>query len=274
MSIRVDSSSLITGAVVVGVPGLGVLAESVPSTGEHGAGYLYPSLEFPADNGKEVRGLITTWPTQGTLTAFEDSSFEYDGASDTFAFQMYVDGVAVGAPQTVTITVGAGATYNDTLSESVATAESVSGLMTFSGAISETVSLLDQLSTGNVFNETHAAAVTPEDSLASAATLSASLAEAVTLLDASSNGSLYNEVLAASVSLSDVLASTATLTGTIAESAALSDEMNALADFQATLTEGVTAGDLVATQAEQATLPRKALTARITALSFSARVDT
>lgn len=107
MSIRVDSSSLIAGSVVVGVPGLGVLAEAVPSTGEHGAGYLYDSLEFPADSGKEVRGLITTWPTQGTLTAFEDSSFEYDGASDTFAFQMYVDGVATGTPQTVTITVGA-----------------------------------------------------------------------------------------------------------------------------------------------------------------------
>ena len=105
MSIRVDTSPLIFGAVVVGVPGLGVLAEAVSSTGEHGAGYLYDSLEFPADNGKEVRGLITTWPTLGTLTAFEDSSFEYDGASDTFAFQMYVDGQPVGAPQTVTLVI-------------------------------------------------------------------------------------------------------------------------------------------------------------------------
>jgi hypothetical protein len=106
MSIRVDSSPLIAGAVVVGDPGLGVLAEAVPSTGEHGAGYIYDSLEFPADSGKEVRGLITTWPTLGTLTAFEDSSFEYDGASDTFAFQMYVDGVAVGTPQTVSVNTG------------------------------------------------------------------------------------------------------------------------------------------------------------------------
>lgn len=107
MSIRVDSSSLIAGAVVVGVPGLGVLAEAVPSTGEHGAGFLYASLAFPGDNGKEVRGLITSWPTLGTLTAFEDSSFEYDGPTDAFAFQMYVDGVAVGTPQAVTMTVGA-----------------------------------------------------------------------------------------------------------------------------------------------------------------------
>lgn len=106
MSIRVDTSPLIAGAVVVGVSGLGVLAEHVPSTGEHGGGFLYNSLAFPDDNGKEVRGFITRWPTLGTLVAFEDSSFEYDGASDTFEFQMYVDGLPVGVPQTVTLVVG------------------------------------------------------------------------------------------------------------------------------------------------------------------------
>ena len=105
MSIRVDTSPLISGAVVVGVPGLGALAEHVPSTGEHGGGFLYASLAFPDDNGKEVRGFITRWPTLGTLVAYEDSSFEYDGPSDTFAFQMYVDGVAVGTPQTVTLVI-------------------------------------------------------------------------------------------------------------------------------------------------------------------------
>ena len=113
MSIRVDSSSLIAGAVVVGDPGLGVLAEAVPSTGEHGAGYLYDSLEFPADNGKEVRGFITRWPTLGTLVAYEDSGFEYDGASDSFEFQMYVDGLPVGAPQTVTLVIGAPVVSSD-----------------------------------------------------------------------------------------------------------------------------------------------------------------
>ena len=253
MSIRVDTSSLITGSVVVGVPGLGVLAEQVPSTGEHGAGYLYASLEFPADAGKEVRGLITTWPTLGTLTAFEDSSFEYDGVSDTFAFQMYVDGVAVGTPQTVTVTVGAGATYNDSISESTTLADAAATTNMLTALLAETVSLLDQLNTGNVFNEAHAAAVT--------------------LLDASSNGSLYTEGLTASVALSDALANTVTLTGAVTESMALSDALNALATFQATLSEAVAAGDLVATQADQATLPRKALTARITALSFAARVQ-
>lgn len=136
MSIRVDSSSLITGAVVVGDPGLGVLAEMVPSTGEHGAGYLYASLEFPADNGKEVRGLVTAWPTLGTLTAFEDSSFEYDGPTDTFAFQMYVDGVATGTPQTVTVTVGAGGEGTLSAQEAGADTAAIAGAVIVSGAMS------------------------------------------------------------------------------------------------------------------------------------------
>lgn len=106
MSVRVDSSSWITGAIVVGDPGLGVKAELIPSSGENGAGYAYASLDFPADNGKEVCGRITAWPTNGTLTAFEDTGFEYTGSSDAFAFQLYVDGVAVGSSQTVSITVG------------------------------------------------------------------------------------------------------------------------------------------------------------------------
>ena len=143
MSVRVDSSSLITGAVVVGVPGLGVLAEQVPSTGEHGAGYLYASLEFPADNGKEVRGLITTWPTLGTLTAFEDSSFEYDGPSDTFAFHMYVDGVATGTPQTVTVTVGAAAAGTLSAQEAGADTAAIAGAVLVAGSLSVTESGAD-----------------------------------------------------------------------------------------------------------------------------------
>ena len=106
MSIRVDTSPLIAGALVVGNPGLGVLAEQVPSSGTHGAGFLYPSLQFPLDTGKEVRGFITRWPALGTLVAYEDSSFEYTGPDDSFEFQMYVDGLPVGTPQTVTLVIG------------------------------------------------------------------------------------------------------------------------------------------------------------------------
>jgi hypothetical protein len=107
MSIRVSSTPWIAGAVVVGHQGGGVLAESIPSAGDHGAGYTYSALSFPADNGKEICGRITRWPTLGTLVAREDTSFTYDGASDSFEYQLYVDYVAVGSPQMVSLTFGA-----------------------------------------------------------------------------------------------------------------------------------------------------------------------
>lgn len=105
MSIRVATSSLIAGAVVVGDPGLGVLGSEVPTTGEHGGGIAATWLATE-DLTKEVRVLITSWPATGTLFVYEDTSFEYDGESTTFEAQLYTDGVAVGSPQTVTLSIG------------------------------------------------------------------------------------------------------------------------------------------------------------------------
>lgn len=118
MSIRVSATPLIADSLVVGMSGLGVLAESVPSTGENGAGYLYNDLSLPTDNGKEVRGEIVVWPSSGTLAANEDSSFEFTGAADgsySFQYQLYVDGVLTGSPATVSLIVGGATTVSATL---------------------------------------------------------------------------------------------------------------------------------------------------------------
>ena len=108
MSIRVSSTSLIPGKIVVGDAGQGVLAQLIASAGDYGPGYAYSSLSFPADNGKRIRGVITARPALGTLTAFEDTSFTYVGpnGTHTFQYQVYVDGIALGGPQTGTINVG------------------------------------------------------------------------------------------------------------------------------------------------------------------------
>lgn len=109
MSLRVDTASLITSALVCGHRGLGVLGSAVPSSGDSGAGYLYNDLSLPADAGKEVCGRITAWPSAGTLTAYEDSSFIFEGAPDgayTFDYQLYVDGAATGSPATVSLLIG------------------------------------------------------------------------------------------------------------------------------------------------------------------------
>lgn len=118
MSLRIDSTEWISGALIIGETGLGVLGSSIPSTGDNGPGYAYNDLTLPADNAKEICGRITTWPTLGTLTAFEDTSFEFTGpdGSHSFQYQLYVDGVATGSPVTVSLSVGAiSATASGTL---------------------------------------------------------------------------------------------------------------------------------------------------------------
>lgn len=109
MSLIIDSSDWISGCLLIGETGFGVLAENIPSTGGDGASYLYNDLSLPADNGKEICGQITSWPSAGSLYAYEDGSFSFTGAPDgayTFSYQLYVDGVATGSPVTVDLLVG------------------------------------------------------------------------------------------------------------------------------------------------------------------------
>lgn len=106
--IRVDTSSLVPGAVVVSKSaGFGVLAQDVPASGANGPGIAYSSLSFPADTGKEVRIALTSWPSSGTLILYEDTSFEYDGPSFSTNYQLYLDGVAVGTPQVFSVNISA-----------------------------------------------------------------------------------------------------------------------------------------------------------------------
>lgn len=108
MSLRIDTTEWIAGSLVIGDVGLGVLGSEIPSTGDHGAGYAYNDLDLPTDANKEICGRITTWPSAGTLFAYEDTSFEFSGPDGTYSFQyqLYVDGVATGSPVTVTLQVG------------------------------------------------------------------------------------------------------------------------------------------------------------------------
>jgi hypothetical protein len=108
MSLRIDTAELISGAYVIGDTGLGVLGSTVPSTGEHGPSCLYNDLSLPADNDKEVRGLIVTPPAAGAFFAYEDGSFSLVGAPDgayTFVYRLFVDGVDLGTAA-ATITIG------------------------------------------------------------------------------------------------------------------------------------------------------------------------
>lgn len=104
---RVDNLPLISGQFVVSqYTGNGVKGSDVPMTGESGGSVLANDISLPADADKELRAVVTTWPTNGELEFMENGSFVYAGTSDTFQYQLYVDGVAVGQSATVTLTVG------------------------------------------------------------------------------------------------------------------------------------------------------------------------
>lgn len=100
MSLLIDTTSLIPGALVIGNTGLGVIGSSIPSSGKDGPSFLYNDLVFPADNNVEVMGRIKTFPSQGTLFAYEDGSFYWEapsaGLHDTFVYTLYIDGVSAG----------------------------------------------------------------------------------------------------------------------------------------------------------------------------------
>jgi len=98
-SIRVDTNSLISGAVVIGDRGLGVSGSSVPSTGAGGPGYIYPSLNLPADANNEYIGLIVSPPSAGTFFANEDTSATLTGASTgiyPFTVNLIENGISLG----------------------------------------------------------------------------------------------------------------------------------------------------------------------------------
>jgi uncharacterized protein YjdB len=101
------------GKRILGTPKSGVPGAAIPATGQDGPSFLYPSLSLPADASREIRGWVLTRPSAGVLTTFENGAYEYDPQGATgeqlFTFQLYVDGVATGAPATVTFDIGSGA---------------------------------------------------------------------------------------------------------------------------------------------------------------------
>lgn len=108
-SLRIDTSELIAGALVIGETGLGVLGGVVPSSGEYGPSCLYSSLSLPADASTEIRGLVIATPSAGVLFIWEDGSFTLTGAPDgayTFTIRVYAAGVDLGAA-VVSMSIGA-----------------------------------------------------------------------------------------------------------------------------------------------------------------------
>lgn len=142
MSLRISTTEPIAGSLLIGDTGHGVLGSQIASSGTNGPGYVYNDLSLPADANKEICGRITTWPSAGTLVAYEDTSFVFSGAPDgtySFQYQLYIDGVATGSPATVSLQVGAVAAITSAAAwteqpESVSAVGAIAGARTVSAA--------------------------------------------------------------------------------------------------------------------------------------------
>lgn len=100
---RVDTVPWIPGSCLVGNTGLGVNVQDIPVTGPDGPPFGLPDLEAEDENA-EVRWLVLTWPSDGTLDAREDGSFIFSGAPPG-TYYFYVEAYLRGARRGTKIVV-------------------------------------------------------------------------------------------------------------------------------------------------------------------------
>jgi len=189
MSIRCDTSSLIAGSIVCGVPGLGIMGSVILATtgeGGSGPGILSNDVE-PGDENKEFRGLVTDFPDTGTFVINENGTFTFTGASAaSFQYQLYVDGVAIGSPVAVAL-------YGELAAVEVDASGTGAVAFAGTGAVSATVLPVIQVAAGGT------------GSVAYTGTGNASVTVVpVVLVDASGIGAVtYSGVGAVSVTVAD-----------------------------------------------------------------------
>lgn len=117
MSWTCDDVELVAGGWLTSAyAGHGILAQDIPSTGDHGASVLYDQVALPGDNDKEVRAEILTAPI-GLTTWYqdEDGSVTASGPDGAYSYtiQVSVDGIALGSAKTVTLSFGVGSSSVD-----------------------------------------------------------------------------------------------------------------------------------------------------------------
>lgn len=101
-------SALSGGWLTSAYPGLGILGSAIPTTGDNGGS---PVLNDGISAGKEYRWALVTSPASGTITLYEDLTFEFSGAADgihSATYRLWEDGVDQG---TATITLQVGPSY-------------------------------------------------------------------------------------------------------------------------------------------------------------------
>lgn len=103
------NGALLSGKLVFGVRGLGVLGSDVPSTGDDGAGILRAEVDAYSLSGYEVRMKPVSLTAGYSATIYEDTSAVVTGPNGvaTLTYDWWVAGIQQEGPGTVTFTIGA-----------------------------------------------------------------------------------------------------------------------------------------------------------------------
>lgn len=100
-----------SGRRILGVHTSGILASTIvaqTATGDNGPGLLYDDASLVGNAGKELRCVVVTPPSSGSLFVYENGSFELTGAVDgaySVGYSLFVDGVQT-LSDVASITVG------------------------------------------------------------------------------------------------------------------------------------------------------------------------
>lgn len=140
-----DLNQSFSGKRLCTTPRVGILASTVPSTGEDGGGYIYEDLTLPADANKLVRGFVTTFPTAGTFIPEEDTSFTFTGPDGYYFFdyELRVDDVPSGTAR-VYLAVGTATGELNVTTDSAVFSGSASNT---SGSVNATISVTTENAT-------------------------------------------------------------------------------------------------------------------------------
>ncbi|CAN5262884.1 hypothetical protein BH10PLA2_BH10PLA2_00620 [soil metagenome] len=180
---------------------------------------------------------VTSIKTVSGILYLATGAAAWNGTMDHFLYynralsapeiqQLYLEPFCFMQPgRGIAIPTGLVTTYNETLTESITTADALTALLTSTTTLSQPI--------------------TPADSVSALATLSITLAEALTLADASTALATSNITLSQSTSFVDVLNAAVTANVTLSESASLADSYLPTLVIPVPLLETITATDSV-----------------------------
>jgi len=208
------------------------------------------TVESSLNGVSDGPGTITNTPPDSSLSSFAIGNYSAGVSGFKLYGFVWYQGALSSADQVSLSTYlaalfpASGTTYNDTLSESATSADSLANVATFSPALAESGTATDSLSpAGSTFGVPLSEALTSATTYGSAATFASTLSEGLTASDSNVGGLLLSATLNEALTGSDSAATTMTFGPSLSEAATAAASLATQAVFGSAVSEGLTAAD-------------------------------